>query len=42
MTTVLIKGGRVLDGSGATAFEGDVLLEGDRIAALLPRGEGTP
>jgi N-acyl-D-aspartate/D-glutamate deacylase len=42
MTTVLIKGGRVLDGTGAAAFEGDVLLEGDRIAGLLRRGEEVP
>ena len=42
MATVLIKGGRVLDGTGAAAFEGDVLVEDDRIAAVLPRGEGTP
>jgi N-acyl-D-amino-acid deacylase len=42
MATVLIKGGRVLDGSGAAAFEGDVLLDGDRIAGLLPRGEVAP
>jgi N-acyl-D-amino-acid deacylase len=42
MATVLIKGGRVLDGTGAEAFEGDVLLEGDRIAGLLTRGEDTP
>jgi N-acyl-D-aspartate/D-glutamate deacylase len=42
MSTVLIKGGRVLDGTGAAAFEGDVLLEDDRIEAILPRGEETP
>ena len=37
MATVLIKGGRVLDGTGASDFEGDVLLEDDRIAGLLTR-----
>ena len=42
MTTVLIKDGRVLDGTGAAAFEGDVLLEGDRIAGILRRGEDSP
>ena len=42
MTTLLIKGGSVLDGTGASAFEGDVLVEGDRIAAVLPKGEETP
>ena len=42
MATVLIQGGRVLDGTGAAAFEGDVLLEDDRIAGLLTRGEEAP
>jgi N-acyl-D-amino-acid deacylase len=42
MATVLIKGGRILDGTGAAAFEGDLLLEGDRIAAVVPRGAATP
>ena len=42
MSKVLIQGGMVLDGTGAAAYQGDVLLEGDRIAALLPRGEDAP
>jgi N-acyl-D-amino-acid deacylase len=42
MATTLIKGGRVLDGTGAAAVEGDVLLEGDRIAGILRRGEDAP
>jgi N-acyl-D-amino-acid deacylase len=42
MATWLIQGGRILDGTGAAAFDGDVLLEGDRIAAVLPRGEASP
>ena len=39
--SVLIKGGRVVDGSGAPAVAADVAVEGDRIAAVGPglRGE---
>ncbi len=42
MTTLLITGGRILDGTGAPAFEGNVLVEDDRIVAVLPHGEQTP
>jgi N-acyl-D-aspartate/D-glutamate deacylase len=35
---VLIRGGRVVDGSGNPWFEGDVALQGDRIAAVAPPG----
>ena len=35
----LITGGRVIDGSGNPWFYGDVLLRGDRIEALLSRGQ---
>jgi N-acyl-D-aspartate/D-glutamate deacylase len=34
--TLLIKGGTVLDGSGAPAVQADVAVEGDRIAAVGP------
>jgi N-acyl-D-amino-acid deacylase len=40
MTTILIRGGRVLDGKGAEALEADVLIEEDRIAGLLGPGDG--
>ena len=33
---ILLKGGLVVDGSGAPAWTGDVLLRGDRIAAMGP------
>jgi N-acyl-D-amino-acid deacylase len=33
---LLVKGARVVDGSGAAPFEADVLVEGDRIAAVGP------
>ncbi len=34
----LIRGGRVVDGSGNPWFYGDVAIVGDRIAAVAPRG----
>ena len=35
--TVLLHGGQVWDGSGGAAFPADVLLEGNRIAAMRPK-----
>ena len=35
--TVLIENGIVVDGSGAPAFAGDVLVRGDRIEAVFRR-----
>lgn len=35
---LLLCGGTVVDGTGAPAQPGDVLLEGDRVAAVLPPG----
>ncbi|MBI5601383.1 MAG: D-aminoacylase [Gemmatimonadetes bacterium] len=35
---VVIENGRVVDGTGAAWFYGDVALRGDRIAAIGPRG----
>ncbi|MCU0623332.1 MAG: amidohydrolase family protein [Gemmatimonadaceae bacterium] len=35
---VVIENGRVIDGTGAAWFHGDVALRGDRIAAIGPRG----
>lgn len=34
LSRTLIQGARIIDGTGAPAFEADVLLEGDRIAAV--------
>ena len=34
MYDVIIRGGQVIDGSGAAGYAGDVAIEGDRIAAL--------
>jgi N-acyl-D-amino-acid deacylase len=36
--TTLITGGRVIDGAGNPWFSGDVLLNGDTIARIPPRG----
>ena len=33
---MVIKGGTVVDGTGASAFVGDVLVEGDRIIDVIP------
>jgi len=35
---VIIENGRVVDGTGAAWFYGDVGIRGDRIAAIVPRG----
>jgi N-acyl-D-amino-acid deacylase len=35
---VIIENGRIIDGTGAAWFYGDVALRGDRIAAIAPRG----
>ena len=35
---VIIENGRVVDGTGAAWFYGDVAITGDRIAAISPRG----
>ena len=37
MFSVLIRNGLVVDGTGREAFPADVLVEGDRIADVLPR-----
>jgi N-acyl-D-amino-acid deacylase len=42
MTTTLIRGGRVLDGTGAAPIEADLLIEHDRIAGLLGPGDAAP
>ena len=37
----VIKNGIVVDGTGADAFAGDVVVDGDRIVDVLPRGEAS-
>ncbi len=40
MYSVLIRGGRILDGTGNPYFRGDIAVEGDTIVAIgkVPRG----
>ena len=39
MDDLLIRGGDVLDGSGAPAVRADVAIRDGRIAAIAPSGE---
>ena len=39
---VVIRGGRIVDGTGNPWFEGDVAIRGDRIAAIGKLGEDAP
>ena len=32
----VIRGGTIVDGTGRRAFKGDVVIEGDKIASVLP------
>ena len=38
MTELLIRGGRIIDGTGNPWIYGDLLVSGDRIEAVLPPG----
>ena len=40
MYDLIIKGGTVVDGSGAEPYTADVAIEGDRIVAIGPGLEG--
>lgn len=42
MGTILLKNGRVIDGTGQPSFEGHVLVNGDRIGAVLHADEDLP
>ena len=42
MSSVLIRGGLVIDGTGRAAFPADVLVEGDRIADVIERPTSNP
>jgi N-acyl-D-amino-acid deacylase len=42
MGSVLIKGGKVVDGLGGPGFDGHVLIEGDRIEAVIKEGGDVP
>ncbi|MDH5291557.1 MAG: amidohydrolase family protein, partial [Acidimicrobiia bacterium] len=40
MYDLIIRNARIIDGTGAAAFTGDVAVEGGRIAAVAPSIEG--
>ena len=42
MSTTLITNAKIIDGTGNPWFYGDVLLDGDRIAAITPVGASDP
>jgi len=42
MKRILLKSGKIIDGSGGKSFRGHVLIEGDEIAAVLREGEPVP
>ena len=42
MSSVLIRNGLVVDGTGCAAFPADVLVEGDRIADVIARPNSNP
>jgi N-acyl-D-amino-acid deacylase len=42
MTTTLIRGGRIIDGTGGKSFRADLLLDGDRVGGLFRAGRELP
>ena len=42
MGLLLLKNGRIVDGSGGAAFNGHVLIDGDQIKAVFKHGEALP
>ena len=42
MTSLLLRKGLVIDGTGGPAFRGNVLIDGDRIRAVIPEGQELP
>ena len=40
MHDIVIRNGRIVDGTGAPEFVGDVAIDGDRISAVVREGEG--
>ena len=42
MPTLLLRNGQVIDGTGAAPFKGNVLIDGDRIEAVIPEGAEIP
>lgn len=42
MPITLLRNGQVVDGTGSDAFRGHVLIDGDRISAVIPEGQELP
>jgi len=42
LTTTLLRDGQIVDGTGSVAFKGHVLIDGDRIEAVIAEGQGVP
>jgi N-acyl-D-amino-acid deacylase len=42
LATLLLRDGQVVDGTGGAAFKGHVLIDGDRIGAVIPEGQEIP
>ena len=40
MHDIVIRNGRIIDGTGASEFIGDIAIDGDRISAVVREGEG--
>lgn len=40
MHDIVIRNGRIIDGTGAAEFIGDIAIDGDRISAVVREGEG--
>ena len=40
MHDIVIRNGRILDGTGTPEFVGDIAIDGDRISAVVREGEG--
>ncbi|MCU0575669.1 MAG: amidohydrolase family protein [Desulfobacterota bacterium] len=42
MSTILLKNGTVIDGTGRAGFAGHVIVDGDTIAGVIPKGTEPP
>ena len=40
MHDIVIRNGRIIDGTGSPEFVGDIAIDGDRISAVVREGEG--
>jgi N-acyl-D-amino-acid deacylase len=42
LAKLLLKDGQVVDGTGSALYEGHLLMDGDRIEAVIPQGQEIP